>query len=158
MYSFRLSLLNAEVRPIAQFTEKSGNDVGPMYEYHLMILWNTLSLDEGLLISYYNVIVSDWLPLPVIWHRWGSRTATQFQPLVCCVMSWLTVFFGKVIRSAVQNRLVNLHVNCVRRSGWRCSGTRGRLGWRSMGHVAILQGSIGYACGPVLMIPPRVKG
>jgi hypothetical protein len=29
---------------------------------------------------------------------------------------------------------------------------------KSMGHVAILQGSIGYACGPVLMIPPRVKG
>jgi hypothetical protein len=28
----------------------------------------------------------------------------------------------------------------------------------SMRHVAILQGSIGYACGPVLMIPPRVKG
>jgi hypothetical protein len=29
-----------------------------------------------------------------------------------------------------------------------------------MGHVAIaiLQGSIGYACGPVLMIPVRVKG
>jgi hypothetical protein len=27
-----------------------------------------------------------------------------------------------------------------------------------MGHVAILQGSIGYACGPVLMIPPRVEG
>jgi hypothetical protein len=26
------------------------------------------------------------------------------------------------------------------------------------GHVAILQGSIGYACGPVLMIPLRVKG
>jgi hypothetical protein len=29
---------------------------------------------------------------------------------------------------------------------------------KSMGHVAILQGSIGYAYGPVLMIPPRVKG
>jgi hypothetical protein len=29
---------------------------------------------------------------------------------------------------------------------------------KSLGHVAILQGSIGYACGPVLMIPPRVKG
>jgi hypothetical protein len=28
---------------------------------------------------------------------------------------------------------------------------------KSMGHVAILQRSIGYACGPVLMIPPRVK-
>jgi hypothetical protein len=27
-----------------------------------------------------------------------------------------------------------------------------------MGHVAILQGSVGYACGPVLMIPHRVKG
>jgi hypothetical protein len=27
-----------------------------------------------------------------------------------------------------------------------------------MGHVAILHGSIGYAYGPVLMIPPRVKG
>jgi hypothetical protein len=30
-----------------------------------------------------------------------------------------------------------------------------------MGHVVILQGSIGYACGPVLMIPHnphRVKG
>jgi hypothetical protein len=27
---------------------------------------------------------------------------------------------------------------------------------KSMGHVAILQGSIGYACGPVLMIPERV--
>jgi hypothetical protein len=26
-----------------------------------------------------------------------------------------------------------------------------------MGHVAILQGSIGYACGPVMMIPPRVN-
>jgi hypothetical protein len=26
---------------------------------------------------------------------------------------------------------------------------------KSMGHVAILQGSIGYACGPVLMIPHR---
>jgi hypothetical protein len=25
-------------------------------------------------------------------------------------------------------------------------------------NVTILQGSIGYACGPVLMIPPRVKG
>jgi hypothetical protein len=29
---------------------------------------------------------------------------------------------------------------------------------KSMGHVAILQGSIGYACDPVLMIPHRVKG
>jgi hypothetical protein len=29
---------------------------------------------------------------------------------------------------------------------------------KSMCHVAILQGSIGYACGPVLMIPLRVKG
>jgi hypothetical protein len=29
---------------------------------------------------------------------------------------------------------------------------------KSMGHVAMLQGSIGYACGPVLMIHPRVKG
>jgi hypothetical protein len=29
---------------------------------------------------------------------------------------------------------------------------------KSMGHVAILQGSIGCAYGPVLMIPPRVKG
>jgi hypothetical protein len=27
-----------------------------------------------------------------------------------------------------------------------------------MGHVAILQGSIDFACGPVLMVPPRVKG
>jgi hypothetical protein len=27
-----------------------------------------------------------------------------------------------------------------------------------MGHVAILQGSVDYACGPILMIPPRVKG
>jgi hypothetical protein len=25
-------------------------------------------------------------------------------------------------------------------------------------YVAVLQGSIGYACGPVLMIPYRVKG
>jgi hypothetical protein len=29
---------------------------------------------------------------------------------------------------------------------------------KSMGHVAILQGSIGYAYGPALMLPPRVKG
>jgi hypothetical protein len=29
---------------------------------------------------------------------------------------------------------------------------------KSTGHVAILQGTIGYACGPILMIPPRVKG
>jgi hypothetical protein len=29
---------------------------------------------------------------------------------------------------------------------------------KSMGHVAILQGSIAYACGQVLMIPHRVKG
>jgi hypothetical protein len=35
---------------------------------------------------------------------------------------------GKVILSAVQKRLVNLHVNCVRRSGLRCSGTLGRMG------------------------------
>jgi hypothetical protein len=27
------------------------------------------------------------VPLPVIWHRCGSKTATQFQPLACCVMS-----------------------------------------------------------------------
>jgi hypothetical protein len=27
-----------------------------------------------------------------------------------------------------------------------------------MGHVAILQRSIGYACGLILMIPPRMKG
>jgi hypothetical protein len=29
---------------------------------------------------------------------------------------------------------------------------------KSMGHVAMLQGSIGYACGPVLLNPHTVKG
>jgi hypothetical protein len=28
---------------------------------------------------------------------------------------------------------------------------------KSMGYVAVLQGSIGYACGPVQMIPSREK-
>jgi hypothetical protein len=80
-------------------------------------------------------------------------------------MSYLAAFFGRVIPSAVQKRLVNFLVSCVRRSGLRCSGVHG---WMSQtcwvialnftDHVAIQLGSIGYSCGPVLMILNRMKG
>jgi hypothetical protein len=62
-------------------------------------------------------------PLPaVIWRGYGSKTATQFQQLACCVIHYLAAFFGKVIHLAVQ----------------KCMITR-----KSMDSIATKQGSIG---------------
>jgi hypothetical protein len=51
----------------------------------------------------------------------GSKAVIQSPVLACYVMSYHATFFGRVIPSAVQKRLVNFLVSCVRRSGLRCS-------------------------------------
>jgi hypothetical protein len=103
--------------------------------------------------------------LPFIWHRCGTKAAIQSPVLACYVMSYHAAFFGRVIPSAVQKRLVNFLVSCVRRSGLRCSGIHAwmsRTCWmialNFMDPFAIQLGSIGYSCGLVLMILNRMKG
>jgi hypothetical protein len=61
--------------------------------------------------------------------------------------------------------LVNFFVSCVSRSELRCSGIHGWMSWTCWminlnftDPVAIQLGSIGYSCGPVLMILNRMKG
>jgi hypothetical protein len=45
--------------------------------------------------------------LTIIWYRCGSEAATQSPVLACYVMNYLAAFFGRMISSAVQKRLVN---------------------------------------------------
>jgi hypothetical protein len=81
------------------------------------------------------------------------------------VLSCFAAFFGRVMPSAVQKRVVNFLVSCVRRSWLRCSGIHGwmsRTCWmialNFTDPVAIQLCSIGYSCGPEQMILNRMKG
>jgi hypothetical protein len=57
--------------------------------------------------------------------RMWQEAAIQSPVLACYVMSYLAKFFGRVIPSTVQKRLVNFFVSCVSRSELRCSGIHG---------------------------------